>query len=177
VPTERDRRAAPTDRRVRGIHRVGVTVRKLEQSLAFYRDLIGAEVIRLSSDVDVGTIVGLPGTRARIADLDAGNGQVIELLEYITSDVPADSTLEGPPDGWRDVSSVAAGRPDTIGSCHLCLQVANLNTTLARLARAGVAPVGEAVELHDECWQNCTVAYLRDPDGVIVELLERDRDG
>lgn len=161
MPTERDRRAPPMDRRVRGIHHVGVTVRTLEQSLAFYRDLLGAEVIRISSDVDVATVVGLPGARARIADLDAGPGQVIELLEYSTSDGPA----------------VGAGRPDTVGSCHVCLQVADLDSTLARLARAGVEPVGEAVELYDEGWQNCTVVYLRDPDGVIVELLERGRDG
>jgi catechol 2,3-dioxygenase-like lactoylglutathione lyase family enzyme len=161
VPTERDRRAPPKDRRARGIHHVGVTVRKLELSLAFYGDLVGAEVIRLSDDVDVATIVGLPGARARIADLDAGNGQVIELLEYITSDAPA----------------VAAGRPDTIGSCHICLQIADLDSTMARLAQAGVAPVGEVVTLHDEGWQNCTVAYFRDPDGVLVELLERGRDG
>jgi catechol 2,3-dioxygenase-like lactoylglutathione lyase family enzyme len=161
VPTERDRRAPPMDRRVRGIHHVGVTVRNLERSLAFYRDLVGAVVIRISSDVDVATIVGLPGARARIADLDAGNGQVIELLEYSTADAPA----------------VAAGRADTIGSCHVCLEVADLDSSLARLARAGVAPVGEAVELHDEGWQNCTVAYLRDPDGLIVELLERGCDG
>jgi catechol 2,3-dioxygenase-like lactoylglutathione lyase family enzyme len=161
VPTERDLRAPPMDRRVRGIHHVGVTVRDLERSLVFYRDLLGVDVIRISNDVDVATIVGLPGTRARIADLDAGPGQVIELLEYNTSDVPA----------------VAAGRPDTIGSCHVCLQVADLDSSLARLARAGVAPVGEAVELDEEGWQNCTVAYLRDPDGVIVELLERGGHG
>ena len=161
MPTERDRRAPPMDRRVRGIHHVGVTVRKLEESLAFYCDLLGAEVIRISSDVDVAAIVGLPGARARIADLDAGNGQVIELLEYLTS----------------EAQGVGAGRPDTIGSCHVCLQVADFDSTLARLARAGVAPLGAAVNLVDEGWQNCTVAYLRDPDGVIVELLERGRDG
>jgi hypothetical protein len=50
VPTERDRSAPPTDRRVRGIDHVGITVRKLEQSLAFHRDLLGAEVIKLSRD-------------------------------------------------------------------------------------------------------------------------------
>lgn len=144
---------------VRNIHHVGITVARLERSVAFYRDLLGMSVIGISDDEDVSAIVGLPGVRVRIADLDAGNRQLLELIEY-------GSATEN------------ASGPNTTGSCHLSLQVDDLRLTLSRLAAAGVTPVGEPTRLSaGGVWHGCTVVYLRDPDGVIVELIERGSDG
>ena len=141
---------------VRRIHHVGITVAQLDRSLVFYRDLLGMRVIALTDDEDVGAIVGLPGGRARIADLDAGNGQILELLEYFSA------TGDGRAHG-----------PDLAGTCHISLQVDDLTAALARLASAGFPPVGEAAKLAGGgVWQDCTVVYLRDPDGVFVELIE-----
>jgi catechol 2,3-dioxygenase-like lactoylglutathione lyase family enzyme len=152
------------------IHHVGITVADLGRSLAFYRDLLGMRVLGLSEAEKVGAIVGVPGATARIADLDAGGGRLLELLDYGTG--PAAAPSRG---------------PDAAGSCHVSFQVADLHATLARLARAGHPTMGEPVRLGGragsenvphgapiarEVWQDCTVAYVRDPDGVIVELLE-----
>jgi catechol 2,3-dioxygenase-like lactoylglutathione lyase family enzyme len=130
---------------VRRIDHVGITVAQLDRSLAFYRDLLGMSVIGLSDDEDVGAIVGIPGASARIADLDAGNGQILELLEYVSH---ADGHLDG---------------PDTVGSCHLSLQIGELGSALSRLASAGFRPIGEPADLSiGGAW-----------DGVILELIER----
>ncbi len=145
---------------VRRIHHLGITVAQLDRSLAFYRDLLGLGVLGISADEDVGAIVGLPGARVRVADLDAQDGQIIELLEY--------RSAGGDP---------SARGPDTVGSCHLSLQVADLRSVLARLAAAGFMPVGEPAKLHGGVWQDCTVVYVRDPDGVFVELIEKDAGG
>jgi catechol 2,3-dioxygenase-like lactoylglutathione lyase family enzyme len=138
------------------IHHVGVTVAQLERSLAFYRDLLGFRVIGISDDEDIGAIVGIPGARARIADLDAGNGQILELAEY-------DPASRGEP-----------GRgPHTAGSCHLSFQVGNLRSALSHLAAAGVTPIGETALLEGEgVWQGCTIVYVRDPDRVTIELIQ-----
>jgi catechol 2,3-dioxygenase-like lactoylglutathione lyase family enzyme len=142
---------------VRRIHHVGITVGQLDRSLAFYRDLLGLDVIGLSDDEDVGAVVGLPGARARIADLDAGDGQIIELLEY--------GSAKG---------AVPVHGPDVAGTCHLSLQVGGLGSALSRLAGAGFRPMGEPAELSGGgVWQDCTAVYLRDPDGFIVELIEK----
>ncbi len=142
---------------VRRIHHVGITVADLDRSLVFYRDLLGMRVIGLSADEDVGAIVGMPGMRARIADLDAGNGQIVELLEY----------------GSPNEDGLAFG-PDSVGRCHLSLQVDELCSALSRLASGGFVPVGQPAKVAvGGVWQNCTVVYLRDPDGVFVELVER----
>ena len=146
---------------VRRIHHVGITVAQLDRSLVFYRDVLGMKVVGLCDEEDVGAIVGLPGARARIADLDAGNGQILELLEYLS------------PDGASQ-----AHRPDLVGSCHISLQVDDLSAALSRLAIAGVVPVGEPAKLSGGgVWQDCLVVYLRDPDGVFVELIEGGASG
>lgn len=142
---------------VRRIHHVGITVAQLDQSLVFYRDLLGLRVVGRCEDEDVGAIVGLPGARVRIADLDAGNGQILELLEYLSAN--GDGCAHG---------------PDLAGTCHISLQVDDLSSALSRLAIAGFPPVGEPSKLAGGgVWQDCTAAYLRDPDGVFVELIER----
>jgi glyoxylase I family protein len=156
-----EQRAQPRGCHVRRIHHVGITVSRLDRSLAFYRDLLGLTVIGLSDDEDVSAIVGLPGARVRAAELDAGNGQLIELLEYR--------------------SSIGDGRalsPATVGTCHLSLEVAELRSTLSRLASAGYLPVSDAVQLSGAGpWQGCTAVYLRGPDGVILELIEAGQGG
>jgi len=160
VPTRLER-PEPDAYRVRRVHHVGITVARLDRSLAFYRDLLGMTVLGLSDDEDVGAIVGITGARVRAADLDAGDGQVLELLEYDSD----------------NAKSYSHG-PDTVGSCHLSLQVGDLSSVLSRLASAGFMPMGEVVALSDGgVWEGCKVVYLRDPDNVIIELIERGPDG
>jgi catechol 2,3-dioxygenase-like lactoylglutathione lyase family enzyme len=158
VTTQRDRHVEPDAYRVRRIHHVGITVANLDRSLAFYRDLLGMRLIGLSVDEDVGAILGKQVAGVRIADLDVGNDQILELLEY------------GSENG--DVRNYG---PDAVGSCHLSLEVGDLTSVLSRLASAGFTPMGEPTPLTiGGVWEGCTVIYLRDPDGIILELLERD---
>lgn len=147
---------APWRPRLRGIHHVGITVANLDRSLLFYRDLLGMRVIGLSVEA-VGSIVGVPGASARIADLDAGGGQLLELIDY----------------GNAADSDAAPRGPDAVGSCHVSIEVDDLSEALARLASAGHQPMGEVTELSlGGVWEGCTIAYVRDPDGVVIELIE-----
>jgi catechol 2,3-dioxygenase-like lactoylglutathione lyase family enzyme len=145
---------------VRRIHHIGITVGELDRSLRFYRDLLGMGVIERSEDEDVGAIVGIRGAHVRAADLDAGNGQILELLEYAS----------GHPEGHIH-------GPDTVGSLHLSLQIGELSAALLRLEKAGFVPMAQPAGLSGGVWDDCTVAYIRDPDGVILELIERGAGG
>ena len=152
------RQRVPASERVRRIHHLGITVADLDRALGFYRDLLGMRVIGLSEGEEVGEIVGVPGATARIADLDAGGGQILELLDYGA--------------GGGDAPPSA---PDAAGSCHVSFEVRDLGPALDRLARAGHPTMGGVTHLSlGGVWQDCTIAYLRDPDGVIVELVEHD---
>jgi len=161
---------------VRRLHHVGVTVGDLERSLGFYRDLLGMPVLGVTGAEDVGAIIGVPGATARIADLDAGDGQILELLDYGTD------PRQAPPRG-----------PDAPGTWHASFVVADLQGVLARLESAGHPALGEqpvrlggggggyekvpeGAQIGHDPWEGWTVAYVRDPDGAIVELLERPPD-
>jgi catechol 2,3-dioxygenase-like lactoylglutathione lyase family enzyme len=141
-----------------GIHHVGISVADLERSLGFYRDLLGLGLIALSEEEEVGSVAGIAGARARFADLDAGHGQLVELVQYSTC-------TRGDPQP-----------PNVAGSCHFSLRVQDLESALARLASAGITPLGKSATLTGGVWDGCSVVYVRDPDGMLVELIEQRTD-
>jgi catechol 2,3-dioxygenase-like lactoylglutathione lyase family enzyme len=147
---------------VGGIDHAGITVRSLERSLAFYRDLLGLRVIEISSgEEDVGQIAGIPGARVKAADLDAGDGRIFELLEYVAAS--ADDVLQ---------------RPNGPGCPHVALRVRDIAGVLQRLAEAGHHPDGKPTTITGAiAWEGATVVYLRDPDGAIIELIQRPEPG
>lgn len=152
---------SPDQLPVSGIDHVGITVRELERSLAFYRDLLGLRVIEISGDQDVGEIVGIPGARVKIADLDAGDGRVLELIEYVAG--RGDDVLQ---------------RPNAAGCPHMALGVHDISQVLRRLAKAGHHADGELTTITGAiAFEGATVVYLRDPDGAIIELVQRPRQG
>ena len=140
-----------------GIDHVGVTVRSLDRSLAFYRDLLGLRVIELSEEADISEIVGIRRARVKAADLDTGDGRVFELLEYVSAQ-------------GSDVQQQSNGA----GCAHVALRVNDIRAALARLAAAGYHPDGTPTLLTGaKAWEGATVVYLRDPDGAVIELVQR----
>ena len=69
---------------ITGIAHICFTVSDLDRSIAFYRDVMGLEVIRILDcppEMRLGDIVGMPGCTARIAHLRSKGG-MLELFEY-----------------------------------------------------------------------------------------------
>jgi catechol 2,3-dioxygenase-like lactoylglutathione lyase family enzyme len=123
----------PDHLRVGGIDHVGITVRSLEQSLAFYRDLLGLRVIEISG----------------------------ELIEYVAASGDAVSQ-----------------RPNGPGCPHVALRVRDIAEVLQRLAGAGHYPDGKPSTITGAiAWEGATVVYLRDPDGAVIELIQRPEPG
>ncbi len=109
--------------KVRGLDHVSITVADLERSLSFYRDLLGLRVRESGEDGggQMATIVGLPGVRFRYADVELGNGQILELLQYLE---PAGAPI--------------TQRTCDPGSGHIAFVVSDIDETYAELTRAGV---------------------------------------
>ena len=101
---------------------------------------------------------GHPGARLRIADLALPSGGVLELIQYELPDVPPVSTSH-----------------TQAGTAHIALQVAGLRELFGRLAAAGVDLISSRpVEITGSGeFAGVVVAYLRDPDGNVIELIER----
>lgn len=140
------------------IHHTGYTVSDLDRSVAFYRDLLGCEVIAEQEKQGgyLAAIVGYPEAHVRMAHLRLpGSEHVVELFQYLA-----------PESGTADVE------PKNVGASHLCFITADLARDYGRLAAAGVSFVSPPVEVDTGINTGGYALYLRDPDGIVVELFQ-----
>ena len=146
---------------VRGVHHTGYTVGDLDRSLRFYRDLLGMEVVAQQEKQGgyLAAIVGYPDAHVRMAHLRFPGGEhMLELFEYLA------------PGGRRDPEPL---QPRDVGTQHLCFVVDDLSATYERLRAAGVDTfVSPPVLVDTGVNAGGFGLYLRDPDGIPVELFQ-----
>jgi len=143
-----------------GLHHTGYTVSDLDRSVAFYGDLLGCEVIATQEKEGgyLAAIVGYPDAHVRMAHLRVpGSEHVIELFEYMA-----------PQGGKADVE------PRNVGASHLCFVVDDLRALYERLRGRGIASfVSPPVDVDTGINRGALGLYLRDPDGITVELFQK----
>ena len=147
------------------LHHTGFTVSDLDQSVSFYRDLLGCEVIATQEKEGgyLAAIVGYPDAHVRMAHLRVPDSEhVIELFEYVS------------PTGER-----ADVLPRNVGASHLCFIVADLQAVYQELLEQGVTSfVSPPIEVDTGINRGGYGIYLRDPDGITVEIFQPpDRSG
>ncbi|MGE0241586.1 MAG: VOC family protein [Parvibaculaceae bacterium] len=139
------------------------TVDDLDRSIAFYRDLLGFELVgqRERQGTAIETVTGFARADLRIAFLRLPgapvgiSGHHLELIEYRH------------PKGLKlDVRTC-----DT-GSAHLALETTTIREDHERLSRAGVTIVSEPVSFTGGAAGEVLALYLRDPDGFTIELVQ-----
>jgi len=136
-----------------------LSVANLERSLAFYRDRLGLEVLRvLDPDpaLPLGEVVGMPGAQARIGHLMLGE-VMVELFEYQT---PAGEPI------------APSRRQADHGWIHIGLRSDDVRGDCARLKKHGVEFLSEPVEFRPHVW----IVYFYGPDGEVIELRETPED-
>jgi lactoylglutathione lyase len=136
----------------------GFTVRDLDRSLAFYRDVLGMEVVfeQEKRGGYLAEIVGYPDAHVRMAHLQfAGGGHRVELFEYVT---PAP---QGEP-----------GEPRDVGITHVCLAVDDIDALFERVVAAGASSISEPVLVDTGANAGGRGVYVRDPDGTLLELFQ-----
>jgi len=141
-----------------GIHHTGYTVSDLDRSVAFYRDLLGCEVIATQEKQGgyLAAIVGYPEAHVRMAHLRVpGGSHVLELFQYLA-----------PPGGAIEAE------PRHVGVSHLCFLTDDLPSLYGRLREAGVDFVSPPVAVDTGINAGGYGLYLRDPDGILVELFQ-----
>ena len=145
------------------IDHVGITVSDLDRSLRFYCEVLGMKLLTRSTLTDVGNadLLGVDDLELTIADLDPGDGRVVELLEYSS------------PSGHR-----IAFRSWDPASMHLALTVHDLDGVQSRLQEAGVEVISRRpLTIRDpgKTWDGVRCLYVRDPDGAVLELVQHPR--
>jgi len=136
------------------LENVGIAVRDLEATIAFFTDLgltvLGRDTV---SGEWADTAVGLDGNRVRMAMLQTPDGHGrLELFEYLHPDA-----IETEPT-----------RPNEIGMHRVAFSVDDLDEALAIAARHGCLPL-RGVATYEDVYK---LTYVRGPSGIIVMLAE-----
>jgi catechol 2,3-dioxygenase-like lactoylglutathione lyase family enzyme len=145
------------------VHHVGVTVVDLDRSVAFWERLVGtaARDRRTMDGPQLGTMVGYEGIRIDSCWVDLPGGVALELLQYLDRDEPPYDPGTAHP-----------------GNVHLCLVVDDMDVAHAHAVTCGARPVSERpIDVAAGPRAGSRLAYLRDPDGVTIELLQPGRPG
>lgn len=133
----------PPEPRGTRIAHIGIAVRALDETLPFYRDILGLPAVPLD-DADGAAIAGL-----------AAGESLVELLEPRTDGSPIARFLEkrGP------------------GIHHVCFAVDDLDAALERCRTAGVRLIDEHPRLGAE-GKRIAFLHPSSTGGVLVELTE-----
>jgi catechol 2,3-dioxygenase-like lactoylglutathione lyase family enzyme len=140
---------------------VAICVRNLERTLAFYRDLLGFQVVKDTlQDTRTGGLPHLYRDRhaqRRVVHLQAGAGSSIPVM--VITEHPGDTV---------------GGEPimlDQLGISHLSFTVASVDELTKRLLAQGAETCGPADAFQDAQGRLRTV-FFRDPDGILVQFDE-----
>lgn len=140
--------------RISKIRHTGIVTDKMEDSLHFYRDILGFEV---KSDCEensrfIDVILGLENSRLRTVKMTCPDGQMIELLDF------------------RSLTEIRNKFSLTqIGVTHIALQTDNIDELYSFLKAINIFFIASPAVSPDGC---AKVAFCRAPEGTYVEFVE-----
>lgn len=139
---------------INGVHHVAISTPDIAGLVAFYRDVIGFEVVfetEMQASATVDAMLGVTDAAARIVMMRTGTS-FLELFQF-SSPTPAPQSADRPVIDH--------------GFTHICLNVTDIDSEYRRLEARGVR--FHCPPLHRGPVR-CT--YARDPDGNVIELIE-----
>ena len=144
-------------------HHHGFTVSDAERSVAFYRDLLGLELVRVSERRDLPSydrILGHDNVVLRVAILRHPVGEfILELVEY-QNPVGQKRELDNP----------------FIGSSHLAFEVDDVDVVYALLRDEGYGAINPPVDVERDGVAVARAMYGLDPDGISIEIFQEFED-
>lgn len=143
------------------VSHIAICVRDLDRSLAFYRDLLGCEVVK--DEVQDTRTGGLPHVykdrhnRRRVVHLRYGAGAAAPVLVFTAH---PDETVGGEPIML-----------DQIGISHISFTVPDVEAATRCLIDRGVETCGP-VDAFKSAGGRIRTVFVRDPDGILVQFDE-----
>lgn len=139
---------------IHSIHHPCICVRDMEKSLSLYQVLLGLEKVQdmIFEGEMIEKLLEITAPKFRIVHLKVGE-DILELMEFIQ------------PEG----EDKAHMMPNDLGITHFCFRVEDAEQVFASIRDAGypfstdgpvTTPTGRKV------------GYFRDPDGILVEILQ-----
>ena len=139
---------------IKEVRHIGIVVNNMENSLKFYRDLLGLKIIRDMNEQGsyINNMLSLDSVKVRTVKLSAGVGNtLIELLDF-------KSHIDNEMRNFY-----------TIGASHVALTVDNLEELYKHLLENNIKFNAPPQKSPDGLVK---VTFCNDPDGTPIELVE-----
>lgn len=132
----------------------GFVTPSLAVSTRFWTEVLGFEVqaTAVRTQPWIATLMGVPGANIHVAHL-RGHGARIEFIEFIRPEK-------------------GASLPPANAGAHICLWVDDLPGLRNRILAGGGSQQGALVEIAEGKLTGRLGMYLKDPHGIIIELIE-----
>lgn len=148
------------------IYHVGLTVSDLDRSVAFYRDILGlnyiGEILMEGKETDI--LFGKENSRARVAYLNGSDNTdmpPVELIQFTDSNIKKQN---------GDLFSASIS--------ELCLFTDDIDKTYRHLQENNVICLSEPqkFDFSSSGFGKSKAFYFRDPDGIILEMMQPVND-
>ena len=140
------------------LHHVGITVSDVDRSLLFWEDFLGIQP-RFRKVLDAPYLSEITGYKNISLDacwIDLPGGVVLEILNYLTTDKVPNSELTANP-----------------GNVHICFETSDAQELFDHAVACGARPLTDApVQITEGPNKGSKGCYLRDPDGITLEILQ-----
>ena len=139
---------------IKDIRHTGIVVIDLEESLRFYRDLLGFQIAKQMEESGdyIDNISSLRNVRVTTVKMTSPSGQMIELLKYHSHSAEQKR---------REICE--------IGISHIAFTVDDLNFAYEKLKDKGIQ-FNSPPQLSPDGYVK--VVFCRAPEGTLVELVE-----
>ena len=145
-------------------HHVNYVVSDLDQTIPFYRDVLGFKLIQDSLRENLpsyDTLMGVQGVRLRVALFDLpGTDILLELFQF-----------------FHPQPIVQRVSFHGIGSSHIALEIRDLDALFAKIVSHGGKTLSAPTDIYREGQLIARAMYTLDPDGIVLEMFEPNAVG
>ncbi|MFB2600100.1 VOC family protein [Herbiconiux sp. P17] len=142
-----------------GVHHVGLTVRDIQRSREWYARMFDLEPGPINHGIgeDLARSVQVPDAELSFSMITIGSTR-IEFLEY-----------------HEPIGTDFDRRNCDVGAAHVCFEVSDIDAAYADLNEKGAVFSGPPVSIDEGALAGSRWAYLRDPDGIQLEIWQSPR--
>lgn len=145
---------------ITGFNHTSFTVADIDKSVRFWTEMLGFKAASVSPRQGEWqeAVTGIANASLMVAHL-YGHGHHVEFIQYLRGAMPGT-----PP------------QPAFPGTAHVCLEVDDIAQTWSELLAAGATSQGRIASVRSGPVEDCLAGYIRDPNGIIIELLEMKKE-
>ena len=147
---------------ITGFNHSGFVVKDIEKQVAFYKDVLGLNVIRETNPgPEDSQHTSIPNAhRALVFMGKEEDGHLIELVQFIEPELTEDGHV-----------------PNThIGAAHICFDVKNLKQMYENMTEKGMEFLTEPIIKKDSQGITTSICYGHDPEGNWLEFKGIEED-